>query len=96
LSSYSRAVSDPRNELIYLYEIREALSKKYGGEAKAIVALGISKNRWKRLGILANVEPLEEGRHRGKDEIRRAASSQEIQEARNITRELIESYVRTL
>jgi hypothetical protein len=28
--------------------------------------LGISKTEWQRLGALANAEPLEQGRHRGK------------------------------
>ena len=96
LGSYGRAVSDPSDELVHLYEIREALSKELGGEDNAVRTLGISKNKWKRLGILANVEPLEQGRHRGKHEVRRAASQHEIREARDIARELIESYILTL
>lgn len=94
LESYSRAVSDPSDELVHLYEIREALSKELGGKDKAVRLLGISKKKWDRLGMLANMEPLEQGRHRGKHKIRRAASQQEIQEARDIARELIESYIR--
>jgi hypothetical protein len=96
LDSYSRAVFDPADELVHLYEIREALSKELGGEENAVRMLGISKNRWKRLGILANIEPLEQGRHRGKHEVRRAASNQEIQEARDIARELITLYTQSL
>jgi hypothetical protein len=96
LGSYGRAVSDPADELVHLYEIRDALSKAFGGEDKAIKLLGVSKNKWDRLGILANVEPLEEGRHRGKHSSRRIASHHEIQEARDIARELILGYVNTL
>lgn len=94
LGSYGRAVSDPSDELVHLYEIREALSKELGGKDNALRLLGISKNKWERLGILANVEPLEQGRHRGKHEVRRAASQHEIQEARDIARELFVSYIR--
>jgi len=96
LASYGRAVSDPSDELVHLYEIREALSKELRGEDNAVRILGISRNKWERIGILANVEPLEEGRHRGKHEVRRTASQQEIQEARDIAQELILSYIRTL
>ena len=94
LGSYGRAVSDPSDELVHLYEIREALTKELGDKDNAVRLLGISKRKWDRLGILANKEPLEQGRHRGKHEVRRAASQHEIQEARDIARELIESYIR--
>jgi hypothetical protein len=64
--SYSRAVSDPANELVHLHETRDALSEHFGGREAARTALGISKTEWQRLGALANAEPLEQGRHRGK------------------------------
>jgi hypothetical protein len=95
--SYSRSVSDPRNELVHLYEIRDALSKHYGGEDKARAALNINQAEWKRLGVLANVEPLEQGRHRGKNiGGHRAASSSELEEARSIVRNWIIAFARTL
>ena len=65
LRSYSRCVSDPSNELVRLYEIRDALATHYGGEQNACTALNISRPEWRRLGVLANVEPIEQGRHRG-------------------------------
>ncbi len=58
VASYSRSISDPSNELVHLYEVRDALKKHYGGEDAARVALNITEADWKRLGVLANVEPL--------------------------------------
>jgi hypothetical protein len=76
MKSYSRSIEDPSNELLYLYEIRDALSKHYGGEGEARVALSISNAEWKRLGRLANEQPLEQGRHRGKHLVGRRAASE--------------------
>jgi hypothetical protein len=85
VESYSRSVTDPNNELVHLYEIRDGLSRHYGGEQSARDALGISKGKWRRLGVLANVEPLEQGRHRGKHlGGRRAATEGELNEARQL------------
>lgn len=66
LSSYRAAVHDPEDELIHLYEIRDALSFHFIGEKKAREALGLSKSDWSRLGQLANSEPSNQGRHRVK------------------------------
>jgi hypothetical protein len=96
-TSYSRSVSDPSNELVHLYEIRDALSQHYGGEQNARAALNINRAEWQRLGFLANIEPLEQGRHRGKNiGGERAASSVELEEARNIVRNWIIAFARTL
>ena len=95
--SYSRSVSDPSNELIHLYEIRDTLSQHYGGEQKARAALNINHAEWQRLGVLANVEPLEQGRHRGKTiGGHRSASSGELEEARSIVRNWIIAFAQTL
>jgi hypothetical protein len=95
LQSYSRAVSDPANELVHLYEIRDALSKHFGGEEKARMALRISKAEWQRLGYLANAEPLEQGRHRGKHPNgRRSATQTELQEARQVVHCWIEAFAK--
>ena len=97
LKSYSTAVNDPPNELIYLYEVKDALARHYGGEGPAIAATGVSANRWRRLRSLANVEPLTQGRHRGaKIGSLRDATEEELAEARKITRELIEGFLRHL
>ena len=94
LGSYSAAVGDPNNELVHLYEIRDALSKYFGSETEACEELGLSRKSWSRLGKLSNNEPLNQGRHRGKGagELR-DATEEELQEARKISRCFIEAYL---
>lgn len=95
--SYSRSIDDPDDELVHLYEVRDALSRHYGGEVAARDALRIGKAEWQRLGFLANVEPLDQSRHRGKHSHgRRPATDAELEEARNLTREWIIAFARTL
>jgi hypothetical protein len=95
--SYSRSVDDPDDELVHLYEVRDTLSRYYGGEQAARDALGISKTDWQRLGVLANVEPLEQSRHRGKHlQGRRPATEAELDEARQLAREWIISFAQTV
>lgn len=97
LTSYDRAVRDPQNELVHLYEIRDALSQRFGGESEAVTALGISATQWSRLGQLANDEPLSQGRHRGKSVgVLRDATEAELKEARSIALRLVEGYLHYL
>ncbi len=94
LRSYDAAVRDPNNELVHLYEVREALSVKFGGENGARSALGITSSQWSRLGQLCNNEPLRQGRHRGKTGgALRDATEGELAEARGIVRAMIEAYL---
>jgi hypothetical protein len=94
LRSYHAAVEDPDNELVHLYEIRDALSKRFGGDAEARSALGISSKSWATLGRLANDEPLRQGRHRGKAEgPLRDATENELTEARATARSMVEAYL---
>lgn len=95
LTSYNMAVNDPDNELVHLYEIRDALSTKFGGENAVRNALAISSKAWSKLGQLANSEPLRQGRHRGTKvagELRDATES-ELKEARGIAGKLIKAYL---
>jgi hypothetical protein len=97
LNSYSMAVNDPNNELIHLFEIVEALSTRFGGEAIACQALNISNTKRSRLGSLANHEPLKQGRHRGKNPgSLRDATAAELSEARKIARAFIEAFMQYL
>jgi hypothetical protein len=94
-NSYSRSISDPSNELVHLYEVRDALVAHYGGEQNARAALCISGSEWGRLGRLANAEPLEQGRHRG-DHVtgRRDATAAELEEARSIVQRWIVAFAK--
>lgn len=95
LRSYAAAVNDPANELVHLYEIRDALAAHFGGEKPAITALGITSAQWSTLGRLANEEPLRQGRHRGKKlGALREATREELEQARATARALIEGYLR--
>lgn len=94
LVSHRNASSDPKNELIHLYEIRDALVREFGKERKTRKNLGIDKKKWSRFGQLANDLPLKEGRHRGNaDEALRNASKEELNEARAFAKKIIESYL---
>lgn len=85
LASYGRAVNDPANEFVHLYEIREALAKHFGSEAATKSKLGIPDSEWKTIGRLANHEPVEQGRHRGAHFAgRRPATEGELSDARRI------------
>lgn len=97
LRSYDAAVRDPNNELVHLYEIREALAVKFGGESGAREVLAITSPQWSRLGNLCNNEPLRQGRHRGKTGgALRDASESELTEARGIARAMLEAYLQYL
>lgn len=97
LNSYHTAVADPNNELVHLYEIREGITAKYGGENAVRKVLNISSSQWSRLGQLCNNEPLKQARHRGKNiGALRDASESELAEAREISRAMIEAYLQYL
>jgi hypothetical protein len=97
LRSYTAAVNDPDNELVHLYEIRDALVKEFGGERATREALGVCRSDWSRFGQLCNHEPLRQGRHRGKTaSVLRDATDGELEEARGVALAMIESYVQHL
>lgn len=95
-SSYYSSISDPDNEFVHLYEVRDTVSSLFKGSKEAMNTLNISKSRWDVLGKLANIEPLLEGRHRGSVkqsvELRRA-NTYELKMARQCAVELIEKYL---
>ena len=97
LRSYAAAVSDPRNELIHLYEILDALKMQFGGEREARKSLGMSETKCRKLGTLANTDPLQQGRHRGRHlGTLRGATAEELIEARAIACMMIEAYLALL
>jgi hypothetical protein len=97
LKSYGASVRDPNNELVHLYEIRDALSTKFGGKQATLSTLGIAPSHWSRLGQLCNDEPLRQGRHRGENTgALRDATESELVEVRRIGRSMVEAYLRYL
>lgn len=97
LDSFDAAVRDPENELVHLYEVWEALKQEFRGEANARNALGISNRVRSTLTRLANDEPLNQGRHRGRHAgSLRDATAEELDEARAIARDMLASYLKYL
>jgi len=95
LTSYKASTCDANNELVHLYEIRDSLSTAFKGETKARTTLDVSQGNWSRLGQLCNDEPLRQGRHRGKKlGALRDATEAELSEAREISLQMIEAYLR--
>lgn len=97
LQSFGRSVDDPSNELVHLYELRDAVAKHFGGEVPARECLGVSKRDWKDLGRIANDEPLLEGRHRGRQlSGLRPATLDELQRAREVAVRLLDGFAATV
>jgi len=96
-SSYGMSVKDPKNEFVHLYEIRDALTTKFGSKKSAIRELNITKGQWDEIGVLANTLPLNQGRHRGQvlTELRDANLS-ELKQGRESIANLIEKYLEYL
>lgn len=81
------------NELICLYEVWEALRTLFRGDRKARKALGIARGDRSRLTGLANKEPLNQGRQRGKFAGRiRNATANELDKAWAMARRMYEKY----
>ncbi len=94
LSSLARATADPRNELVHVYELRDALAREFSGDRNAIKGLGLSSSSWARLGFLANGAPIHQGRHRGEHgEALRDATAAELSEARGIAATFLRRYL---
>jgi len=94
LNSYNMAVIEPDNELVHLYEIRDALAKELGGEDNTKNILGISNTDWGDFGLLANNLPVKQGRHRGKHVgALRDATHEELINAREFSQKLILSFL---
>lgn len=97
LNSYSASVTDPKNEFVHLYEIRDALTVRFGNKSRAKSELSITNNEWSTLGRIANDEPLSQGRHRGQSAGKlRNAEQSELDEARKIASKIVENYMKFL
>jgi len=94
LKSYSSSVSDPENELVHLYEIRDAVSKEFGGESNARSKLNVTRKEWSDFGLIANKKPLLQGRHRGSNTgALRHADISELSTVRKIASKIVEEYM---
>lgn len=97
LSSWRRSLTDAKDELVHLYEIRDALAKHFKGETEARNALGFDKKLWSDFGRTCNAEPVEQGRHRGAHAGQlRPATSEELGQARLFGEKMIRAYAATI
>jgi len=94
LQSHRNAMDDPNDLFVHLYEIRDALKIRFGGEKETKRVLRIPEEEWKDLGRLANAEPLTQGRHRGAKSGLRDATKQEIDRGVAAAQMMIENYLR--
>jgi hypothetical protein len=97
VDSYCKAIDDPANELVHLYEVRDAAKKYFGNGAAARSALSISRDDWGDLGRLADEEPLNQGRHRGNHAPNlRDGTPEELEQARGIARRIIDAFAKVI
>jgi hypothetical protein len=93
MASFSRAIDDPADLMTHLYEIRDALKRHFGPKDKAKKALGLTEAEWSDLGLIANVKPIQESRHRGDHPERRPATEEERIRVLEISRRMIRVYL---
>ena len=94
MNNFKKANTDSENFLVHLFYIVEVLEKKFGCRSKMLSELNIPKKKIDILGRLCNDEPLNEGRHRGKNyDSLRKATHEEREEAKKIASDIIEKYL---
>ena len=92
--SFKNSIKDPDNELVHLYEIRDAIQVHFGSKKNAVTELKITTKEWSDIGRLCNELPLLQGRHRGQKRAQiRNASRDELKLARELSLKLIESCI---
>jgi hypothetical protein len=94
LNSYHKSVIDPDNELVHLYEIRDAMLKEFNNNKHDVSRnLGIKVDDWDDFTTLACDAPIKQGRHRGRHAgALRDATYDELNKARDFARTLIILY----
>lgn len=94
IKSFKNSILFPDDELVYLYEIIDAIQTYFKSKSKALHELKISKANWSELGKICNKLPLKQGRHRGqmigtiKD-----SSAFELETARSISKKIIHTFI---
>lgn len=95
LNSIARGLTDKANCLVHLYEVLDSLIDKFGNKKNTIDAL--SSSQWSELSKLANHEPLQEGRHRGKMVYSlRPATKKELDRCKFIASKFVVEYLQYL
>ncbi len=95
LQAYRASISDPANELVHLYEIKESLKIRFSNESHAKKELGITDDDWKPIGKFPNDASIRQGRHRGKRQgDLRDATEDELATVRQTAKDMILAYLK--
>lgn len=93
MASFGQAIADPADQMMHLYEIRDALRQELGGDKEAKKVLGLTNAEWSDFGRITNVEPIAESRHRGNHLALRPATVEERAHVINLARRMIRAYL---
>jgi hypothetical protein len=93
LESHAGSIATPGEELVYLYEIWDALMEKLAGGRNAQSVLNISQEDLDTFNDITCERPLRQGRHRGRNDTLRDATTEELDEARRIAKDMMEKYL---
>jgi hypothetical protein len=92
LESHASSIAAPGEELVYLYEIWDALMEKFEGGKIAQGVLNIPQEDLNTFNDITCERPLRQGRHRGRFNDLRDATAAELIEARRIAQLMMEGY----
>jgi hypothetical protein len=93
MASFRQAIADPADQMMHFYEIRDALSRHFGGDKEARKVLGLTSKEWSDFGRITNDEPIEQSRHRGNHPVRRPATEEEMARIIDVARRMIRAYI---
>jgi len=96
LESHAGSIATPGEELVYLYEIWDALMERFEGGKNAQNVLNIPQEDLNTFNDITCERPLRQGRHRGRSDTLRDATAGELDEARRIAQLMMEKYWRYL
>ena len=97
LESYQNSIKFPNDELVYLYEIKDAIKTYFKNKSTVLILLKISDADWSELGIICNKLPLKQGRHRGQMIGKLIDPKEnELEKARSIAKNIIKSFINYL
>lgn len=95
--SFKKSITDPENELVYLYEILDAVKVYFNGKEIALKKLKFTKKNWSELSKICNTLPLAQSRHRGQMINKQMMQDQrELDKAREISKKLILAFINFL
>lgn len=95
LDSYLASIRDPINEYTHLYEIRDRLCKRLGGQHQLEKIFNCGKD-FSKFGNITCVKPSAQSRHRGNFENLEDTTQEDLRFCRGFARDLIVNYAEFL